>query len=499
MQPYLSFKSVSKHFPGVHALDSISFEVQSGSVHGLLGENGAGKSTLLKILSGAYIPTSGAVEIDGKEHHFHSTKEAIDAGIAVIYQELNLVPDMSVEENLLLGHMPVRYGFIDRKAMTETARAALASLSDEILPNMRIKSLSIGQRQLVEIAKALMRDAKIIAFDEPTSSLSDREVQKLFSVIKGLQNRGRAIIYVSHRLEEIFRICDSITVFRDGQIIKSFADMTGVTNDLLVKSMVGREIKNIYGYRTRPHGDTLLEVDGILGKGLTSPASFKVARGEIVGFFGLIGAGRSELMKLVFGAEKPLQGTLSVDGKRLAITTIGASIRNGIVLCPEDRKLEGIIPIRSVAENINLSVRRLFSRFGFFIDRGKESVNSAKFIEKLRIKTPTGAQLLQNLSGGNQQKVILARWLSEDIKVIILDEPTRGIDVGTKSEIYQIMYLLAESGMSVVFVSSELPEIMGVADRIMVMRTGSIVGSFLRDEATEEKILKLALPVSGNA
>jgi L-arabinose transport system ATP-binding protein len=498
MQHYLKFQSVSKVFPGVKALDSISFEVNAGSVHGLLGENGAGKSTLLKILSGAYIPTSGEVEIDGKVRRFHGTKDAIDAGIAVIYQELNLVPDMTVEENLLLGHMPLRHGLIDKKTMTQVAREALASLSGEINPKSRIRTLSIGQRQLVEIAKALIRDAKVIAFDEPTSSLSDREVQKLFSVIKDLQGRGRAILYVSHRLEEVFQICDSITVFRDGRIVKSFDDMSALTNDILIRNMVGREIKDIYDYRERPHGERLLEVKDLTGPGLTAPASFEVSKGEILGFFGLVGAGRTELMKLVFGAEKPVQGTVSIAGKVMDASNIGSSIRNGLVLCPEDRKLEGIIPISSVSDNINLSVRRLFSRFGFFINRGKEAANTDKFIEKLSIKTPSSAQLLMNLSGGNQQKVILARWLSEDIRVIILDEPTRGIDVGTKSEIYQIMYSLAESGMCVVFVSSELPEILGVADRILVMRSGKIVGSLSRNEATEEKVLKLALPVSGN-
>ena len=496
MEAYLKFNSVSKDFPGVRALDGISFDVKEGSVHGLVGENGAGKSTLLKILSGAYVPTSGNIIIGDKKQLFKNTKEAINAGVAAIYQELNLVPEMTVAENLLLGNYPTKFGFVNKKKMIETSLKILETIGENIEPLVKLKSLSIGQRQMIEIAKALLQDAKIIVFDEPTSSLSDREVRRLFAVVKDLKNKGRTIIYVSHRLEEVFEICDSVTVFRDGKLVHNFETMKDVTRDLLVKNMVGRSITDIYNYKPRKTGEPVLEVENIMGPGLQQPASFSVAAGEIVGFFGLIGAGRTELMKLVYGSTPKKSGRIKIFGKETVIREISDSIKSGLTYCPEDRKQEGIIPIRSVLENINISVRRLFSSFGFIINNKKEIDNTIKFIKKLNIKTPRLSQLAMNLSGGNQQKVILARWLSENIKVILMDEPTRGIDVGAKTEIYSIIFSLAEEGFGVVVVSSELPEILGICDRIIVMKEGKIVGSLNRNEATQEKLLQLALPLS---
>ncbi len=495
-KPYLEFRSVTKAFPGVVALDNVSMEIRKGEVHGLIGENGAGKSTLLKILSGAYIPTSGTILIDGEERSFMGTRDALDEGIAVIYQELNLVPEMTVAENLLLGHMPKkRSGFIDFRAMNETAQKEMQYVLENIDPTRKVKKYAIAQRQMIEIGKALLHNADIIAFDEPTSSLSDKEIKRLFQIIRNLKEQGKAIIYVSHRMEEIFKVCDRVTVFRDGQLVETFSDMKEVNHNLLVKRMVGREIRDVYGYKARPLGEELLRVNDIIGRGISQAASFSVKAGEIVGFFGLVGAGRTELMRLIYGAEKVISGKVSVEGAAVNCVHPRDAINEGICYCPEDRKDDGIIPIRSVNENINISCRRNMLKRGIFLNKEREKENADHFIEKLSIKTPSREQLIGNLSGGNQQKTILARWLSEDIRVFLMDEPTRGIDVGSKYEIYQIMYSLAESGKAVVFVSSDLPEVMGVADRIVVMRNGEIVGSLTREEVSEEKLLSLALPV----
>lgn len=493
-QPYLQFESVSKRFPGVQALDRVSFGVAEGSVHALLGENGAGKSTLLKILSGAYAADEGRVVLGGQPHRFASTAEAYAAGVAVIYQEFHLVPEMTVAENLLLGHMPNRLGWLDKRAMLDAARRELDFLDEAIAPSARVSSLPIAQRQMVEIAKALMREAKVIAFDEPTSSLSDREVQKLFAIIRQLRDRGRTVIYVSHRLEEVFQVCDAVTVLRDGQNVATHDTLDGVTHDTLVRGMVGRAIEDIYGYAPRPRGENALEVEGLFGPGLSAPADLAVAQGEVVVIFGLVGAGRTELLKLIFGAERPTAGTVRVRGQPVAITNPASAIRAGIALCPEDRKQEGLVPIRSVGENINLSVRRRLAHFGI-IDQRRERANAAEHIRRLDIRTPSAAQLAKNLSGGNQQKVVLARWLSEHVQVMLLDEPTRGIDVGAKREIYDLIFELARQGMGILAVSSELPEVLGIADRVLVMRQGAIVASLYRDEATEESILRPALPV----
>ncbi|MFC1538332.1 L-arabinose ABC transporter ATP-binding protein AraG [Candidatus Latescibacterota bacterium] len=493
-QAFLKFDSIYKSFPGVQALKNISFGVQEGSVHALIGENGAGKSTLLNILSGVHKMDSGAILINGESKQFQNTYEAITAGVAVIYQELHLVPEMSVAENLMLGNLPARYGVINGKKLRQKVLKELSFLGEDINPSAKVGSLPIAQRQMIEIAKALMRDAKIIAFDEPTSSLADREVKKLFSIIRGLKKSGKIIIYVSHRLNEIFDICDSVTVFRDGNVVETCEDIATVDTNYLVSQMVGRSISDIYNYSRRTFGDTALEVAGILGSGLTEPASLTVSKGEIVGIFGLVGSGRSELLKLIYGAEKKHSGTVRIHDKSGQTDNPSSSIDNGLAFIPEDRKKEGIIPLGSVAENINLSARRQSSRFGI-LNKKWETVNAEKNIEQLDIKTPSPFQTVKHLSGGNQQKVILARWLSGKIKVLLMDEPTRGIDVGVKSEIYSIINQLASEAIGIIVVSSELPEILGISDRIIVMRRGKIVSSLNRAEATEEKVLNLALPV----
>ena len=495
MTPYLEFKSVGKTFPGVRALNDITFHIKKGEVHGLVGENGAGKSTLLKILSGAHPPTEGSLYINGEQKDFRNTRAAIDAGVAIIYQELYLVPDMTVAENLLLGHMPLKRGFIDHKKMNKIAQDQLNFIMEDIDPTQKIKELSIAQRQMIEIAKALLKDSQIIAFDEPTSSLSDKETKRLFKIIKNLSENGKAIIYVSHRMEEIFEICDRVTVFRDGELVQTFEDMKKVTHDILVSRMVGRDISDVYSYRERPQGKCILSVKELMGPELKKPASFEVKQGEILGFFGLVGAGRTELMRLIYGIDRKSSGTIEMEGREENHSSPRESVENGLMYCPEDRKYDGIIPVRSVDENINISARRHHIKAGIFIDKKKETENTMKFIKRLDIKTPSKEQQVGNLSGGNQQKVILARWLSEEVKVLIMDEPTRGIDVGTKNEIYHLMYNLTEEEKGIICISSDLPEVMGVSDRIIIMREGQIITSLNRDEFSEEKILSLALPV----
>jgi len=495
MDGYLQFKGISKQFPGVQALDDVSFSVNEGSIHGLVGENGAGKSTLLKILSGAYTPTKGSIFIDGKEIRFKSTKSAIDSRVAVIYQELNLVPEMNVAENLLLGHLPAKHGFIQTSVLDNIAARQLALLLEDIDPHTIVKNLPIAQRQMIEIGKALLLNAKIIAFDEPTSSLSENEKKQLFTIIRSMKKQGCVIIYVSHLLNEIFELCDSVSVFRDGKLIKTFEDMRLVNNDIIVKKMVGRSIVDIYGYKSREQGETVLEVKGLKGPGIQKPVNFSVKSGEVLGFYGLVGAGRSELMRIIYGLSEKESGSIFLNGKEVFIKNPGNALVSGIVLCPEDRMREGIIPVRDVNENINITVRKHFVKFGIFLDQVKERQNATDFIDKLKIKTPSLEQLVRNLSGGNQQKVILARFLSIETKVIIMDEPTRGIDVGTKSEIYQLIYKLAESGKAIIFVSSELPEVLGISDRVIIMRNGQKVTELDRADVTEKKVIHFALPV----
>jgi len=493
---YVEFDSIGKSFPGVRALDAVSFGVEEGSVHGLIGENGAGKSTLLKILSGVYPPSDGTLRLAGNACAFGTAAEAIRAGVTVIYQELHLVPEMSVAENLYLGQMPAVGGVVNRRQLLADAQARLDELGEHISPTTRVGRLPIAQRQMIEIAKALSRGAKVIAFDEPTSSLSQRETERLFEIISKLKADGKVIFYVSHRMEEIFRVCDSVTVLRDGQHVETLDSLDGVDAGELVRHMVGRDIADVYGYRSRAHGECALEVNDILGPGLNEAASFSVNRGEILGVFGLVGAGRSELMKLIYGATRKTSGSVSILNETVYIRSPKDAIRAGLMFCPEDRKQEGIVPIRSVTENLNLSARRNHAHLGFVINRDWENENVRDHIEKLSIRTPSARQLIMNLSGGNQQKVILARWLSEQTQVMLLDEPTRGVDVGAKREIYDLMYSLADDGIGLVMVSSDLPEILGVSDRIMIMRQGKISGVLSREEATSENVMQLALPIA---
>jgi L-arabinose transport system ATP-binding protein len=491
---YLYLDKISVRFPGVLALNQVSLGVRTGEVHGLMGENGAGKSTLLKVLSGVNATESGALYLDGKPRQFDSTKAAIAAGVAIIYQELHLVPELTVAENLMLGQLPSRFGVVKQRALVERALAELQRLGERLDPNTKVKALSIGQRQMIEIGKALMRDARVIAFDEPTSSLSARETERLFAIIRALREQGRALIYVTHRIEEVDELCDRVTVFRDGQHIDTFEAGAHLDRNRLISAMVGRSINDVYRYRERKHGEVKLEVRDVMGPGLSAPASFSARAGEIVGFFGLVGAGRSELMQLVYGATRRTAGEIRLNGRLAKFDTPRAAVRAGVALCPEDRKKEGIVSIASVSDNLNISCRRHFSPMGFILNRRKEESTTLEYIKKLAIKTRSGDTPIGTLSGGNQQKVILSRWLAEQIEVFMMDEPTRGIDVGARSEIYELLYQLAESDRTVIVVSSDLAEVIGVSDRIVVMKQGEIVGNLPRAQATPDQLIKLALP-----
>ena len=492
----LRFNGIGKEFPGVKALAQISFEARPHQVHALMGENGAGKSTLLKILGGAYQPSSGTVQIGEQTMAFKNAADSIASGVAVIHQELHLVPEMTVAENLFLGHLPTRFGVVNRSQLRRQALACLKGLADEIDPGEKLGRLSLGQRQLVEIAKALSRGAHVIAFDEPTSSLSAREIDRLMAIITRLRDEGKVVLYVSHRMEEVFRICNAVTVFKDGRYVRTFDDMAALTHDQLVTCMVGRDIQDIYDYRPRERGEVALKVEGLLGPGLREAVSLGVHKGEILGLFGLVGAGRTELFRLLSGLTRATAGHLQLGGEHLALRSPRDAIAAGVLLCPEDRKKEGIIPLSSVAENINISARGAHATFGWLVRDGWEKDNAERQIKAMKVKTPNAEQKIMYLSGGNQQKAILGRWLSMPMKVLLLDEPTRGIDIGAKSEIYQIIHNLAASGIAVIVVSSDLMEVMGISDRILVMSEGALTGELNRDQADEARLLQLALPRS---
>jgi len=498
--PRLEFRHIGKTFPGVRALGDVGFAVRAGSVHGLLGENGAGKSTMMKILGGEYIPDEGELAIDGQVQHFRKAADAIASGVAVIHQELQYVPELSVMENLLIGRLPTRFGLVDRRKALAWTRQRLDALGVDLDPRAKLKQLSIGQRQMVEIVKAILRDAKILALDEPTSSLSHRETEVLFRLVRDLRAQGKAMIYISHRLDEIFELCDAATIFRDGRKVADFDTLEGVTRDQLVQRMVGREISDIFGYRPREHGKVRLAVQGVTGRAVPTPVSFEVKAGEIVGFFGLVGAGRSEVMRVIYGADRRTAGTVRVDGEPIKPTHIRDSIQHGLVFCPEDRKEDGIIGVRSVSENINISARRNHLVAGLFVNDRNEAKVADAYIDRLRIRTPNRRQEIRLLSGGNQQKAVLSRWLAEkDLRVLIVDEPTRGIDVGAKNEIYNVLYELADRGVAVVVISSELPEVLGVSDRVVTMCRGRITAQFQRTEANEADVLAAALPEGASA
>ena len=495
MESVLEFQNISKYFPGVKALDQVSFQAHSGEVLAFLGENGAGKSTLLKVLNGDYQPTSGKYLLDGVEKHFQSPHEAIEEGISIIYQERQILLELSVAENIYLGRMPVnRFGFIDTRKANEDAAKIIHDFGLPIAPDTKVKDLSIAYQQMVEIMKAYSREnLKVICFDEPTASLSDSEIESLFKIIEKLKAEGKIIIYVSHRMDEIQRITDKVAIFKDGRYVDTVK--TGVVPEAdMIHMMVGRSLGDIYKDldRDKTIGDVLLEVKGV-SSDYVLENSFVLRKGEVLGFSGLVGAGRTELMRAIIGADAMKTGEVCLEGKEIHNRSPHEAMEHGIVLVPEDRKLQGILANLSISDNINISLLDKSSkRFGF-VSRKKEEKVAGDGIRNFKIKTPSPDKKIVELSGGNQQKCIVARWISTNPKVLILDEPTKGIDVGAKSEFYQMICEFAKQGLGVILISSELPEVIGLSDRIIVMKGRKIVGEVSREEATESRLLSLGM------
>ncbi len=485
---------ITKCYPGVLALDDVHFELEPGEVHVLIGENGAGKSTLMKVLSGAERKDAGDIFIEGNKVEITSPRDAQQLGIMMIYQELNLVPQLSVAENILLGKEPMNRGpFVDWKTLYSQARALLDRLGSDLTEKAKVSGLSIAQQQVVEIAKALSSEAKIMVMDEPTAALTTKEVAALFKLIRWLKDQGISVIYISHRLEELFMIGERVTVLRDGKWIDT-KKVSEVDKTELIRKMVGRELTQEFPKRQFTRGREVLRVEHISRNDALHDISFSVYQGELLGIAGLVGAGRTELARVIFGADRKDSGDMYLDGKRLEITSPLDAIRNGIALLTEDRNRQGLILDMSVRENITLSNLSALTK-GHFISREKERNVVNKFVRDLRIKTPSIKQIVRNLSGGTRQKVVLARWMFTESKIIIFDEPTRGIDVGAKLEIYHLINNLIERGIAVVMISSELLEIMGMCDRIAVMCRGRIAGIVDRTETTQEEIMLLATGV----
>ena len=489
----LEFRAITKTFPGVRALDNVGFTALGGQVVALVGENGAGKSTLLKVLGGDYQPDGGEYLIDGAHRHFREPREAIEAGVSIIYQERQVVPFLSVAENIFMEGIPAgKTRLIDFTALNRMAQAIIDEFHLPFHAEDRVRDLSVAHQQMIEIMKAYRRNPKIIAFDEPTASLSDAEIETLFQIIAKLRAKGIIILYVSHRMKEIFQITDEVVILKDGKFVGQYK--TSETDELsIIQKMVGRNLGDIFKELRRNDaiGQPVLEVKNLNADNVKD-VSFALKAGEVVGFAGLVGAGRTETMRAIFGADKIKSGEVLVSGKPVRIEAPEDAIRLGIALCPEDRKEQGIVARRSVCDNISMAVMPSLCKNGF-IDFEKERVLASEGVKDLNIKTPSIEKPIGELSGGNQQKTILARWLALEPRILILDEPTKGIDVGSKSEIYQIICDMAKRGIGVIMVSSELPEILGVCDRIVVMCQGRITGELPREEATEHKVLMLAM------
>jgi ABC-type sugar transport system ATPase subunit len=484
----LALTGISKSFPGVRALSEISFDVRPGEVHALLGENGAGKSTLIKIMSGVYQPDAGSMALDGRPVAFGSPQEAQAAGITTIYQELLLFPELSVAENIFMGHAPKGHiGAIDWRTMRERARELLASLDIRDLDvTQLVGSLSVGNRQRVEIAKALSHNARVLIMDEPTAALTEHDVERLFAIVRLLRARGVGIIYISHRLEEVFLLADRVTVLRDGEFVAT-KRVTETDHGDLVEMMVGRRIDALFPKAEAKLGETVLELGEVVRKPMTRGITLALCAGEILGIAGLVGSGRSELAEIIFGITPAESGTIRVDGRVVTIRSPSDAKHLGIAYVPEDRGRQGLVRPMSIFENVSLASLARVSRRSF-IDRRAEAGLAEESVQQFRIRASGISQIVGKLSGGNQQKVGLSKWLATNPRILIMDEPTRGIDVGAKAEIHRLMSELAGKGMAILMISSELPEVLGMSDRVLVMRAGSIVAEFTRSEATQAKV-----------
>lgn len=483
-------EGISKSFPGVKALDNVSFSVNKGEVHGLVGENGAGKSTLMKIMSGVYHADEGKIYIDGKEENINSVNKAQELGVSIIFQELNLCPHLTVADNIYIGRPPKIGPFISDKQMHVDAKAILDGLGIKINTYAMVSSLSVAQQQMVEIAKAISHNSRILVLDEPTATLTDKEIDQLFEIIRNLQKKGVGMVYISHRMEELSQICERVSVLRDGQYIgtRNYKD---ITIDDLVKMIVGRPLEDKYPKYERKIGDVLFEAKNIKRAGIVDVEHLQVRKGEILGIAGLVGAGRTEIVRCIFGADKADTKELFMEGKKIIVNSPGQAIAHGIGYATEDRKFDGLALDLDVQYNTNMAHLKQISHFGI-IDDKEANRNAQHYRDVLRTRTPSLRQTTRNLSGGNQQKIVLSKWLCNDVKLLIVDEPTRGIDVGAKFEVYELFNKLSDQGVAIIMISSELPEILGMSDRVLVVHEGSINGELDAKKTTQEEILYLA-------
>ena len=491
----LSIKNVTKRFPGVVALKDVSFDVNQGEIHALVGENGAGKSTLIKILSGVNSLEEGELFLHGEPVKFAKPVEAIEKGISVVHQEIKLVNTLSVAENIFIGRPTLnKLGLLDRRELNKKARELLDSIGADIIDEKEIvRRLSIAEQQMVEICKALSYNSEVIIMDEPSATLTSKELTLLFEILKRLKKMGITVIYISHRLEEIFEICDRVTVLRDGQHIHT-GDVADVDRKKLISMMVGRELENEYPKEIFERGEPILEVKNLNRPGVLKDINFTLYKGEVLGFAGLVGSGRTELARTIFGADynKHITGEVVIKGEQVSISKVQDATNRGVALIPEDRKTQGLVLGMTVKENISMANIKRVKTKGF-LSKSKEKVLAKDYIKALRIATPDENRQVRNLSGGNQQKVVIAKWLAADSEIMILDEPTRGVDVGARAEIYKLLNSFVKEGKAVIMISSDMPEVIGMSDRILVFREGSIVGEFSRDEVTQEKILDKAI------
>ena len=490
--PLIELKNITKIFPGVKALSEVCFTLYPGEVHALCGENGAGKSTLIKVMTGAHQADGGEYFIDGKPVHISSTQEGIALGVSCVYQELSIAPQLDVAQNLYIGNLPMKNGLVDHKTLYAESKKILDELGMNVSPKMPAGDLSIGQQQMIEIGRAMTRNARLIIMDEPTSSLSEAETDKLFEIIHKLLEKNIAIVYISHKLDEVMYLADRITVIRDGKNIIS-DDKDNFTEDKLIANMIGRSLDNMYVKEPAEIGDVMIEVNHLTSKDVFEDISFSVRRGEVVGFFGLVGAGRSEIMRAVFGVDKYNSGEVLVDGKKLKGGNPASAIKAGIGFATEDRKKEGLALALQILLNMTLVRLPFLAKLGI-VDKPHQNEAAQKYMESISIKAPSVHQLVGNLSGGNQQKVVVAKWLMMNPKVLIVDEPTRGIDVGSKAEIYGLLSDLAKEGIAIIVVSSEIEEIMGVCDSVITICEGKKTGQFdITPDLSREKVLAYAL------
>jgi rhamnose transport system ATP-binding protein len=492
--PVIRIEHIHKSFGGVHALDDVEIAVYAGEVHALLGENGAGKSTLIKTITGVYQPDSGEIYLYGEPVRFSGPREAQQQGIGAIYQEPSLFPDLDIAENIVAGRQPTRAGRVDWRAMYREADELLGQLGVDLNPHTKARNLSVAQQQTVEIARALSLNAQLLIMDEPTSSLTLTEVEELFRIVRQLREAGTAVIFISHRLEELFEVADRVTILRDGHYVGT-REMSGVQTDALIQMMVGRHVDDLFPKQEAPPGELRLEVNNLTAPGKFEDVSFELRAGEILGLAGLIGAGRTDVARALFGIQPVQSGSIHIDGQSVIISNPKQAMDLGLGFVPEDRQHHGLVLPMSIATNITLPILPRFVNFGWLRDRQAKKV-AANAARRLEVKGSGIDQKAKELSGGNQQKVVLAKWLETSPRILILDEPTRGIDVGTKAAVHQLMSDLANEGVAILMISSELPEILGMSDRILVMREGRITGEFMRAEATQEKIMTAAVAAS---